>query len=126
MTLQEAIMDKDRPLSMTPQQWMQYTQANEIEQEQLLQNQVKRIVAVQQNNDDDLSQIQVQIQEKLDIGIEQMVLGCRIAIKSLQQLQRKNVSPVQRKVYNQIKALINNAIAPYLGDILDSRKGLYK
>lgn len=127
MTLQEAIMDKDRPLSMTPQQWMQYTQANEIEQEQLLQNQVKRIVAVQQNNnDDDLSQIQIQIQEKLDIGIEQMVLGCRIAIKSLQQLQRKNVSPDQRKVYNQIKTLINNAIAPYLGDILDSRKGLYK
>lgn len=121
MTLQQAIIDPNRPLSMTPQQWMQYTQAQEKQDEILLQNEVKRII-FNQNEE----QIVPQPDEKLDIGIQQMVLGCRIAMKSLQQLQRKNVSIDQRKIYIEIKDLINNAISPYLADILVARKGLYK
>ena len=123
MTLQEAIKDKDRPLSMTPEQWMHYVQADEKEDEILIQGQVKRIVASQQNDE---APIDPSSDEKLDIGIEQMILGCRISMKSLQELQRINLTPDQRKVYIQIKRLIDNAIAPYLADILQARKGLYK
>lgn len=121
MTLQQAIMDKDRPLSMTPQQWMQYQQAKQYQDDQLIENEVKTII-----EQDETTPIEVLPQEKLDIGIQQMVIGCRIAMKMLQQLDRTNVSPKQREVYNEIKDLVNNAIAPYLADILKSRKKLYK
>ena len=125
MTLQEAIQDKNRPLSVPPQQWMQYEQAKEIQQQQLLDNEVKRIVA-DEIQSDEIDNIVVDAQQSLDIGIQQMILGCRIAIRALQQLNRKNVTIDQRNVYNQIQDLMHNAIAPYLSDILKSRKRLYK
>lgn len=125
MTLQEAIKDNNRPLSVSPYEWMQYEKAKQQEEQQLIQAQIKRIV-MDQNPTKENSEFDVDVQEKLDIGIEQMILGCRIAIKSLQQLDRMNVSPKERQVYNEIKGLIYNAVAPYLSDILKSRKGLYK
>ena len=127
MTLQEAIMDKNRPLSVSPHEWMQYEQAKQHEQEELIENEIKRIVAIEENKDDeDVSDIKVDAEEKLDISIEQMVLGCRMSMRVLQQLERKNVSPKEREFYNQTKKIINNAIAPYLADILKIRKKLYK
>lgn len=127
MTLQEAIMDKNRPLSVPPQQWMQYEQAKEYEEQQVIENQIKRIVAVEQNQDDeDISNINVDSEQKLQISIEKMILGCRMSMKVLQELDRKNATPSQREFYNTTKNIINNAIAPYLADILKARKKLYK
>lgn len=127
MTLQEAIMDKNRPLSVPPQQWMQYEQAKQYEEQQVIENQIKRIVAVEQNQDDeDISNINVDSEQKLQISIEKMILGCRMSMKVLQELDRKNATPSQREFYNTTKNIINNAIAPYLADILKARKKLYK
>lgn len=127
MTLQEAIMDKNRPLSVPPQQWMQYEQAKQHEQEELIENEIKRIVAIEENREDeDVSDIKVDAEEKLNIGIEQMILGCRMSMRVLQQLERKNTSPKERAFYNQARKIINNAVAPYLADILKARKKIYK
>lgn len=127
MTLQEAIMDKNRPLSVSPHEWMQYEQAKQYEQEELIENEIKRIVAIEENKDDeDVSDIKINVEEKLDISIEQMVLGCKMSMRILQELDRKNVSPLEREVYNEIKKNVYNAIAPYLVDILKIRKRLYK
>ena len=125
MTLQEAIKDKNRPLSVSPHEWMQYEQAKEYEEEQLIEAQIKRIV-VDQNPDISEDNIMVDVEDKLDIGIQQMILGCRISMKALQELDRKNVTIQERQAYSQIKKLIYNAVAPYLADVLKSRKGLYK
>lgn len=124
MTLQEAVKDKNRPLSVSPHEWMQYEQAKQHEEEELIQKQVKRII--EDENPEQNVDININAEEKLDIGIEQMILGCRISMKALQQLDRQNVTASQRPVYNEIKSLIYNAVAPYLADILKSRKGLYK
>lgn len=124
MTLQEAVKDKNRPLSVSPHEWMQYEQAKEHEEEELIQKQVKRII--EDENPEQNVDININAEEKLDVGIEQMILGCRISMKALQQLDRQNVTASQRPVYNEIKSLIYNAVAPYLADILKSRKGLYK
>lgn len=124
MTLQEAVKDKNRPLSVSPHEWMQYEQAKQHEEEELIQKQVKRII--EDENPEQNVDININAEEKLDVGIEQMILGCRISMKALQQLDRQNVTASQRPVYNEIKSLIYNAVAPYLADILKSRKGLYK
>jgi len=93
----------------------------------LIENEIKRIVAIEENKDDeDVSDIKIDVEEKLDISIEQMVLGCKMSMRILQELDRKNVSPLEREVYNEIKKNVYNAIAPYLADILKIRKRLYK
>ena len=125
MTLEEAIKDQKRPLSVSPMQWMQYKQANQKDQEEIVDNEIKRIVS--QETEVPFQKIeQIDSIEKLQIGIEQMVLGCKIAMKSLQQIDRKDISPSQRKSINKIKQYVNNAIAPYLADILFYRKKSYQ
>ena len=51
-----------------------------------------------------------------------MVLGCRIAIRALKELSRKDVSIRDRKAYDGISEIVNRAIAPYLADMMKYRK----
>lgn len=120
MTLQQAIMDPDRPLSVSPYQWIQYEEAKDNEEQEIVDQAIELIQEQQKTQQD------YKVQEKLDIGIEQMVIGCRIAIRTLQQIQRKDLGIKQRQVYKNIKDLIFNAVSPYLADVLKERKKLYK
>lgn len=122
MTIDEAINDKDRPLSMTPQEWMQYVEATEEEDKALIDNEVARLVA--KEGDDESREIDNA--EKLDIGIEQMVLGCKIAMRALQGLSRDNMGVREREAYDRIGDLIYNAIGPYLSDVLETRTKLIR
>lgn len=124
MTLEEAIADKDRPLSMTPMEWMQYEEASEEEDRDLVDDSAQRIVA-EETGDDDPSAVVVEPGEKLDIGIEQMVLGCKMAMRALQELSRADVGVADRKAYDTIGDLIHNAVGPYLVEVLDARRASY-
>ena len=51
-----------------------------------------------------------------------MVLGCRIAIRALNELSRKDATVEQRKAYDGMNEIVNRAIAPYLADMMKYRK----
>ena len=122
MTLQEAMADPNRPLSMTPREWMQYEEAKEQEEVENIDQTAKEIYVEEEGVSDEQADLEFGPEEKLEIGIEQMVLGCRIAIRALNELSRKDVSIRDRKAYDGISEIVNRAIAPYLADMMKYRK----
>ena len=124
MTLQEAMVDPNRPLSMTPREWMQYEEAKEQEEVENIDQTAKEIYAEEEGVSEEQTDLEFGSEEKLEIGIEQMVLGCRIAIRALNELSRKDVSIKDRKAYDGISEIVNRAIAPYLADMMKYRKGI--
>lgn len=132
MTFQEATIDKNRPLSMTPREWMQYSEANEHEEKEVFDNTANRMCAEKRQSKDGASVnatengVIVDATERLEVGIEQMVFGCRVAMRALNEIERQNVSIKERKNYDGISNIVNNAIAPYLADVMKFRKGLYE
>ena len=122
MTLQEAMVDPNRPLSMTPREWMQYEEAKEQEEVENIDQTAKEIYAEEEGVPEEQTDLEFGSKEKLEIGIEQMVLGCRIAIRALNELSRKDVSIKDRKAYDGISEIVNHAIAPYLADMMKYRK----
>lgn len=122
MTLQEAMVDPNRPLSMTPREWMQYEEAKEQEEVENIDQTAKGIYAEEEGVSEEQTDSEFGSEEKLEVGIEQMVLGCRIAIRALNELSRKDVSIKDRKAYDGISEIVNHAIAPYLADMMKYRK----
>jgi hypothetical protein len=122
MTLQEAMVDPNRPLSMTPREWMQYEEAKEQEEVENIDQTAKEIYVEEEGVSEEQADSEFGSEEKLEVGIEQMVLGCRIAIRALNELSRKDVSVRDRKAYDGISEIVNRAIAPYLADMMKYRK----
>jgi len=122
MTLQEAIADPNRPLSMTPKEWMEYDEAKEQEEVENVDKTAKMIYAQEMEIPEEQADSEFGSEEKLEIGIEQMVLGCRMALRALNELQRKDVSVQERKAYDGMSEIVNRAIAPYLADMMKFRK----
>ena len=120
--MQEAMADPNRPLSMTPREWMQYEEAKEQEEVENIDQTAKEIYAEEEGVSEEQTDLEFGSEEKLEIGIEQMVLGCRIAIRALNELSRKDVSIKDRKAYDGISEIVNHAIAPYLADMMKYRK----
>ena len=120
--MQEAMVDPNRPLSMTPREWMQYEEAKEQEEVENIDQTAKEIYAEAEGVSEEQADLEFGSEEKLEIGIEQMVLGCRIAIRALNELSRKDVSIRDRKAYDGISEIVNRAIAPYLADMMKYRK----
>ena len=122
MTFQEALSDPNRPLSMTPKEWMQYEEAKEKEEEENVEGAAKELYV------EEIGPLpedgEALPEAKLELGIEQMVLGCRIAMRALNELQRKDVAVKERKAYDGISEIVDRAIAPYLADMMKFRKEL--
>lgn len=116
MTIEEAISDPGRPLSVPPGEWVQYSEAREAEEKQLVDDEAVRLVAEGEG-----AERPVSAAERLDIGIEQMVLGCKMAIRALHSLERENAGVAERDFYNAVSDVVFNALAPYLADILRFR-----
>lgn len=126
MTFQEAIKDPNRPLSMTPQEWMQYEEAKENEEVEVVDQTSKQLYVQEMEVPEEQADEEFDAVAKLEIGIEQMVLGCRIAMRALNELGRQDVSKEDRKAYDGMAEIVNFAIAPYLADMMKYRKELNK
>jgi hypothetical protein len=126
MTFQEAIKDPNRPLSMTPQEWMQYEEAKENEEVEVVDQTSKQLYVQEMEVPEEQADEEFDAVAKLEIGIEQMVLGCRIALRALNELGRQDVSKEDRKAYDGMAEIVNFAIAPYLADMMKYRKELNK
>ena len=123
MTFQEAVKDPNRPLSMTPQEWMQYEEARDVEEAEVVDQTAKTIYEEEFAADGE-SDREFGSEEKLEVGIQQMVLGCRAAMRELNELSRKNATQKERNAYNGMSDIVNRAIAPYLADMMKFRKEL--
>jgi hypothetical protein len=124
MTLQEAILDKNRPLSVTPQEWILYEEAKEHEEEEIFDDAppVREALHEQSDGQDEEAGGDLPPEERFEVGMEQMVLGCRIAIRALQELSRSDLRSDDRGYYSECERLVYHAVAPYLADILVKRR----
>ena len=117
-------MDPNRPLSMTPQEWMQYEEAKEQEEVEVVDQTARQLYAQEMEVPEERADDEFDAVAKLEIGIEQMVLGCRIALRALNELGRQDASKEDRKAYDGMSEIVNFAIAPYLADMMKYRKEL--
>jgi hypothetical protein len=105
MTFQEAIKDPNRPLSMTPQEWMQYEEAKENEEVEVVDQTSKQLYVQEMEVPEEQADEEFDAVAKLEIGIEQMVLGCRIALRALNELGRQDVMDDTRLLLNHLEEM---------------------
>ena len=114
MTIDEAIADKDRPLSVSPYEWVQYRKAEEKDDETLFDKEAERIVEDETGERPE----EMTPQDRLEIGVEQMVVGCKMAMRALQEMRRIDLPASERAKYDKAGNFIFNGVAPYLADAL--------
>ena len=120
MTFEEAAKDPRRPLSLSPLEWMYSVEAKLNEEEELTERATKRIAAAKKENqkEDELPEDSGTGVEKIDLGIDQLVSGCRIIDAGLREASLVDMEPKMRKCIDKIKDLMETAIEPYLVDII--------
>lgn len=119
MTFDEAIMDPNRPLSLTPREWMYSVDAALAEEEELTDKVALRIAKQEERpvpSDTGL--------EKIDMGIDQLVQGVELIMNGLQDARMVDLDPKSRKAIEKIKDLVETAISPYLADIIKASDSL--
>ena len=119
MTINEAISDPKRPLSIAPQEWMLAVEAKLAEDEELTDKAAQRVIAAKKG-EEPTKPLDVSAIEKMDAGIDQLVQGCKILMNAMDELKRANLEPHQRKSVDKINDLTNNAIGPYLVEIIQA------
>ena len=113
MTFEEAVMDPNRPLSLTPREWMYSVEASLAEENELVDKVASRIA-----KEEDKPEPETGL-EKIDMGIDQMVQGVRLVQSGIQDSRMVDLEPKTRKAVEKIKDLLETAIAPYLADIIN-------
>jgi len=113
MTFEEAVMDPNRPLSLTPREWMYSVEASLAEENELVDKVASRIA-----KEEDKPEPETGL-EKIDMGIDQMVQGVRLVQSGIQDSRMVDLEPKTRKAIEKIKDLLETAIAPYLADIIN-------
>ena len=113
MTFEEAVMDPNRPLSLTPREWMYSVEASLAEENELVDKVASRIA-----KEEDKPEPETGL-EKIDMGIDQMVQGVRLVQSGIQDSRMVDLEPNTRKAIEKIKDLLETAIAPYLADIIN-------
>lgn len=119
MTFEEAIFDPQRPLSLTPREWMYSVEASLAEEEELTDKAAIRIAKQEEKPEPSDTGL-----EKVDMGIDQLVQGVELITSGLQDSRMVDLDPKTRKVLEKIKDLIETAISPYLVDIIKESDSL--
>lgn len=113
MTFEEAVMDPNRPLSLTPREWMYSVEAALAEEDELVNKSARRVAAEEGLPEPDSGL------EKIDLGIDQLVQGTRLIQSGIQDTRMVDMDPKTRKAIEKIKDLLETAIAPYIVDIIN-------
>lgn len=126
MTFEEAVMDKNRPLSITPREWMTAVEASIAEENELTEQSVNRIAKEKKTKttsaakgvDSDDAMV------RLELGIDQIVQGIKLVYSALEAAKKADYAPKVRKVANTVKDLFDGAISPYMVDVIDELQKL--
>ena len=116
MTIEEAIKDPKRPLSISPRDWALSMDAELEEENELIDKSSERIASEQKEAS--FSYSKESGWEKIDIGIDQIIQGCQILEKGIWEANMKNLSPECRSILDTIKDIFQSAIVPYMADIV--------
>ena len=116
MTIEEAIKDPKRPLSISPRDWALSMDAELEEENELIEKSSERIASEQKEVS--FSYSKESGWEKIDIGIDQIIQGCQILEKGIWEANMKNLSPECRSILDAIKDIFQSAIVPYMADIV--------
>ena len=121
MTLNDAIKDPERPLSINPMEWMLAVEANLAEEEELTKKVADRIAAKKRNFEEeeksDKKDLTIVGVETIDMGIDQIIQGIKLVYSGLSEAEKADMTPKMRKAVNTIKDLMDTAIVPYTKDI---------
>ena len=121
MTLNEAIQDPKRPLSINPMEWMLAVEADLAEEEELTKKVAERIATQNKKNDNVVSQKDLSITgvETIDMGIDQIIQGIKLVYSGIENSDRADMKPKLRKTVNEIKDLMDTAVVPYMKDVAE-------
>lgn len=122
MTFEEAARDPRRPLSLTPREWMYSIEAKLAEEDELTEKAAQRIAARKKegSEEQEMPPDSGTGFEKIDMGIDQLVSGCKLMRAGLRETKLVDLSPALRKVAKDIEDLLDTAIEPYLVDIIEA------
>lgn len=122
MTLNEAIQDPKRPLSINPMEWMLAVEADLAEDEELTKKVTERLAAKKSKKSDDDTEPKKDLVisgiETIDMGIDQIIQGIKLVYSGLDDTDKANMTPEMRKAVENIKDLMDTAIVPYMKDIV--------
>ena len=119
MTFEEAARDPSRPLSLTPREWMYSIEAKLEEEEELTERAARRIAEKKKENEEaELPPDSGTGIEKIDMGLDQIVSGCKIIAAGLREATFVDMEPKMRKHVDKIKDLLETAIEPDLVDMI--------
>lgn len=121
MTLNEAIFDPKRPLSITPSEWMMSAQANLAEEQELTKKSTQRIIQAKKEKSNSTPKKDFMISgiQTIDIGIDQIIQGIKIVYSGFDDTDKADLFPAFRKAVSKIKDLMDTAIVPYMKDVVD-------
>lgn len=117
MNINEAITDPQRPLSITPKEWMMSVEASLAEEKELTENVITRIAKEEKN--EGKKDLMLSGVETMDMGIDQIVQGIKIVYEGLKKTDKANMNPNMRKSIEKIKDLMDTAVVPYIKDICE-------
>ena len=109
MNLQEAINDKNRPLNVSPKDWMQQVEQNlELMEETVVYpEEVENTIS--ENN----------AFGTIDIGMDYIIQGVQIVLKGLQIANKIDLNIEERNIIKMIDENIKGAVLPYSLDIIE-------
>ena len=109
MTLQEAINDKNRPLNISPKDWMQ-----QVEQSIKL---AEETIVYPEEAEETISEDNAF--GTIDLGMDYIIQGVQIVTKGLQIANKIDLNIEERKIIKMIEENINGAVLPYSIDIIE-------
>ncbi len=112
MTFEEAIMDPNRPLSLTPREWMYSVEASLAEEDELVSKAALRIAKEESAPEPETGL------EKIDMGIDQMVQAVQLIQSGIQDARMTDMESATRRAVEKIRDLLETAVAPYLADMI--------
>lgn len=114
MTFQEAALDPNRPLSITPREWMYAVEAQMAKEKDLVDNTIVRLASEQETDIKSIDGL-----EKIEMGVDQIVEGIKIVNQGILDSEIANLSPDERAIVNKVKDLIETALSPYTVDVIE-------
>lgn len=133
MTFEEAAMDPRRPLSLTPREWMYSVEATLAEENELTDGVASRLLSAKKaappkegetTAGSPIAEDSGTGLEKIDMGIDQLVQGCKLIESGLLDARMADLKPTARKAVETIRDLLETAIEPYLVDIINASDSL--
>ncbi len=112
MTIEEAIRDPKRPLSISPRDWVLSVEAELEEEKELVEGSVERLISSK------TSSKEISPWEKIDLGLDEMIEGAKILDSGIFSLHSQNLKPEERILLSKIKETWEGGVLPYLSELL--------